>query len=223
MNKNQALEKIKKCLELGNSSNEHEAAQALKQAQILMKKYEMTEYDVKLSGISRHDAARTVALRLAAWQWDTAQLVAEIFGCGKCKVGNRMQFYGFGNRPQLAAYAFDVLFRQISAARRKFLKMCTIKRPSHREYLANCYCEGWLYGARRVVMEFAISEEERKMMDDYESDVLKVKEIQPRKIGVTLQMEKKGDLAMFLGSKDGKDVQLHSAMNGAEGLKQIGD
>ena len=35
MDKQKVLEKIKKCLALGESANEHEAAQAIRQAQIL--------------------------------------------------------------------------------------------------------------------------------------------------------------------------------------------
>ena len=52
MDKQKVLEKIKKCLALGESANEHEAAQAIRQAQILMKKYGISENDVELSGIS---------------------------------------------------------------------------------------------------------------------------------------------------------------------------
>ena len=41
MNKQKALEKIKKCLALSKSANEHEAAQALKQAQALMRLHQI--------------------------------------------------------------------------------------------------------------------------------------------------------------------------------------
>ena len=43
MDKNKAIEKIKKCLALGKSANEHEAAQALKQAQALMREYGISD------------------------------------------------------------------------------------------------------------------------------------------------------------------------------------
>lgn len=48
MNKEKVLDKIKKCLALSQSANEHEAAQALKQAQALMEKYEVNAVDVAL-------------------------------------------------------------------------------------------------------------------------------------------------------------------------------
>jgi hypothetical protein len=54
MDKNKAIEKIKKCLALGKSANEHEAAQALKQAQALMREYGISDADVALSDIKKH-------------------------------------------------------------------------------------------------------------------------------------------------------------------------
>lgn len=53
MDKNKAIEKIKKCLALGKSANEHEAAQALKQAQALMREYGISDADVALSDIKK--------------------------------------------------------------------------------------------------------------------------------------------------------------------------
>ena len=52
MNKEKILDKIKKCLALSKSANEHEAAQALKQAQALMEKYEVNAVDIALSEVS---------------------------------------------------------------------------------------------------------------------------------------------------------------------------
>ena len=52
MDKKKVLDKIKKCLALGQSANEHEAAQALKQAQALMEKYEVNAADIDLSQVS---------------------------------------------------------------------------------------------------------------------------------------------------------------------------
>ena len=52
MDKEKVLDKIKKCLALGQSANEHEAAQALKQAQALMEKYEVNAVDIALSRVS---------------------------------------------------------------------------------------------------------------------------------------------------------------------------
>ena len=46
-----AIRKIKHCLALSASSNEHEAAAAMRQAQKLMAKYRLTETQVNLSDV----------------------------------------------------------------------------------------------------------------------------------------------------------------------------
>ena len=77
MDKEKVLDKIKKCLALGQSANEHEAAQALKQAQALMEKYEVNAVDIALSRVSEQKADRKMAFKLADWQWGIANMIAE--------------------------------------------------------------------------------------------------------------------------------------------------
>lgn len=147
MDKEKALDKIKKCLALSKSSNEHEAAQALKQAQALMEKYEVNAVDIALSEVSEQGADRRMAVKLAEWQWAVANMISEVFGCKCYQQGDAMVFYGLGNRAEIASYAFDVVYRQISAARREFLKTCRARKPSNRTYLADQFCNGWMMGA----------------------------------------------------------------------------
>ena len=52
MNKKTVIEKIKKCLALNKSANQHEAAAALRQAMALMEKYEIDTNDPDLLGIT---------------------------------------------------------------------------------------------------------------------------------------------------------------------------
>ncbi len=223
MEKEKVLEKIKKCLALSKSANEHEAALALKQAQALMEKHQITDSDVELSKISTEESERRVASRLADWQWDVAALVADVFGCDKYKQGNRMYFYGFGNRPQIAAYAFDVVWRQISAARRNYLRHEWLQRDkAKREYLANRFCEGWLYGARKVVQEFALSGDEQNRMEEYATKTLQIKYVKPKTIRANSSLRSAGDFAACVGAEEGEKLQLHHAVNGADGVKQIG-
>ena len=168
MNKEKVLDKIKKCLALSQSANEHEAAQALKQAQALMEKYEVNAVDITLSEVSEQKADRKMAFKLANWQWSVANMIADIFGCQSYKRGKTMMFYGIGNRAEISAYAFDVVYRQISADRRKFLKTCRARKPAYRTYLANKFCDGWIMGAWGVVKKFEMSDEEKAIMDGYE-------------------------------------------------------
>ena len=124
MDKSSALEKIKKCLALSRSANEHEAAQALKHAQSLMAKYGLTDWDVESAAVSEQygKAPKTAP----SWHWRLVHLCASAFGCDRWHVadhsGGRFVFCGINGRPELAAYAYEVLLRQLKTARREYIK-----------------------------------------------------------------------------------------------------
>ena len=225
MNKEKILDKIKKCLALSKSANEHEAAQALKQAQALMEKYEVNAVDIALSEVSEQGADRRMAVKLAEWQWAVANMISEVFGCQSYRRGKTMMFYGIGNRAEISAYAFDVVYRQISADRRKFLKNCRARKQAHRTYLADQFCNGWIMGAWEMVKKFEMSDEEKAVMDGYvKKEYPYMTEARTRDAkssilqGSTMEYE-----ALAQGMESGKQVQLHHAMSGTDGVKQIGE
>ena len=136
-----------------------------------------------------------------------------------------MMFYGIGNRAEISAYAFDVVYRQISAERRKFLKACRARKPAHRTYLADQFCDGWIMGAWEVVKKFEMSDEEKAIMDGYEKkEHPNMPEARTRDAKSSiLQGSTKEYEALVQGMESGKQVQLHHAMNGTDGVKQIGE
>ena len=225
MDKKKVLDKIKKCLALGQSANEYEAAQALRQAQALMEKYEVNAVDIALSEVSEQKVDRKMAFKLANWQWRVANMIADVFGCQSYQRGKTMMFYGIGNRAEISAYAFDVVYRQISADRRKFLKTCRARKPAHRTYLADQFCDGWIMGAWEKVRKFEMSDEEKAIMDGYKKkehpDMTEARTRDAKSSilqGSTMEYE-----ALAQGMESGKQVQLHHAMNGTDGVKQIGE
>lgn len=225
MDKEKVLDKIKKCLALGQSANEHEAAQALKQAQALMEKYKVNAVDIALSKVSEREADQKMAFKLADWQWGVANMIADIFGCQSYQRGKTMMFYGIGNRAEISAYAFDVVYRQISADRRKFLKTCQARKPAHRTYLADQFCGGWIVSAWKIVKKFEMSDEEKAIMDGYKKkeypDMVEARTRDAK--SSPLQGSKMEYEALTQGMESGKQVQLHHAMNGTDGVKQIGE
>lgn len=225
MDKKKVLDKIKKCLALSKSANEYEAAQALRQAQALMEKYEVNAVDIALSEVSEQKVDRKMAFKLANWQWRVANMIADVFGCQSYQRGKTMMFYGIGNRAEISAYAFDVVYRQISADRRKFLKTCRARKPAHRTYLADQFCDGWIMGAWEKVRKFEMSDEEKAIMDGYKKkehpDMTEARTRDAKSSilqGSTMEYE-----ALAQGMESGKQVQLHHAMNGTDGVKQIGE
>ena len=77
MDKKTALAKIKKCLALAKSANEHEAAQALKQAQALMREFEVTEQDVEWSQVN--EASQPYNSRCVMWQVGLVNMCSKAF------------------------------------------------------------------------------------------------------------------------------------------------
>jgi len=57
------IRKIKRCLALSQSSNENEAATAMRQAQSLMYEYRLTEMDVRLSEVGEVESQMPRAKR----------------------------------------------------------------------------------------------------------------------------------------------------------------
>ncbi|EMS2217474.1 TPA: DUF2786 domain-containing protein [Neisseria gonorrhoeae] len=224
MDKEKVLDKIKKCLALGRSANEHEAAQALRQAQALMEKYKVNAEDIALSKVSEQKADRKMAFKLAGWQWGVANMIADIFGCKSYQRGKTMMFYGIGNRAETSAYAFDVVYRQISADRRKFLKTCRAGKPSHRTYLADRFCGGWIASTWETVKKFEMSDEEKAIMDGYKKkEYPDMAEARTRDAKSSiLQGSKMEYEALTRGMESGKQVKLHYAVNGTGFVKQIG-
>ena len=74
MNREDALKKIKKCLALSRSANEHEAAVALRQAQHLMREHGLREQDVSLADGHHNLAAAKLAGVEPTWRGPSRKL-----------------------------------------------------------------------------------------------------------------------------------------------------
>lgn len=168
MTRDEALEKIKKCLALAASPEAHEAAAALRQAQKLMVQFGLTEADVTLADVCEvRQKAQNAPL--VGWEAALAHLVARAFGCDFFTVAGltlsqslqvrRQRYYmfvGVGSAPEVAGYAFDVLARQCARDRRRYIglqsKNCKAKTKVAR---GDLYAEGWIAGMRDKLGQFA--------------------------------------------------------------------
>lgn len=174
MDKEKALDKIKKCLALSRSANEHEAAQALKHAQALMAQYGVSESDVALADVGecRKKAPKTAP----KWHWRLVHLCGRAFGCERWHSNNFMGgsfvFCGLGGRPELAAYAYEVLLRQLKAARRQYIKTALSRVCDSRIKTARAdkFCEGWVSQVASVVQDFARTDAEKELLEYYQTN-----------------------------------------------------
>lgn len=130
MDKEKAIARIKKCLALSKSPNEHEAAAALRQAQKLMASHGVSEEDVDESAVisdfvdhDDYEHARRKPLVIVA----VAKLMRQAFGtetvweCSPSRK-HRVRYFGTQAAVTLSTYSHVVVYRAANAAWRKYLK-----------------------------------------------------------------------------------------------------
>ncbi len=180
MNRDQALSKIKKCLALSRSANEHEAAAALRQAQALMREHGLHEQDVSLADVAevRVQACSTAA---NAWELRLVAVIAYAFGCetfgslqgryndaGNFVRARHWVFVGMQAAPSVAGYACEVLLRQCSKARLAHIakqpKNC---KPITKTARGDAFAMGWVASASKLVERFAQPEADNALLLAY--------------------------------------------------------
>ncbi|UIM97027.1 DUF2786 domain-containing protein [Yersinia ruckeri] len=220
---------IRKLLELSkNNSNANEAGQALSRAQKLMRKYGISELDAESSSVREYQTqkAPSDAVKVPQWMDRLVWVINRAFGCRayySWRLGNSgnshrvVMFCGFGERPAVAAYSFDVLSRQLKEATAAYLKMQNKRlKMSTRRARADQFHEGWVEGVRRVVVDFGPSQQESQIMAHYlEALALSQTKLRDAK-------ECRGsDIARGTGFVAGKNARLYHGVDGAEQGKLI--
>ena len=230
-NNEKYLAKIKKLLNLARrSTNSNEAANALSQAQALMRKHNLGEIDIDLMDIDRASSkgAPSQAQKIPAYMNSLARMICRAFGVDcyhqyahaffSNGSGQRtVVFYGPNERPEIAAYAFDVLSRQLVKARREFTaKMRRNIKPSTKVSRADQFCEGWVNGAYAVVDFYKVAASEKTLMAAYYSRLKDEMEFKEPTLRAAKQC-RGGDDAADAGYRAGKQAQLHQALQGQGG------
>lgn len=179
MTRDQALDKIKKCLALAKSSNPHEAAAAMRQAQKLMSEHEVSDQDITLSDVSEaQTSARSPATNL--WEVALSSMVAQAFGCETYCIHQMFLcgfkpvrklnyvFVGTGTAPEVAGYTYDVLSRQCAKDRlahiRKQPKNC---KPITKTARGDEFALGWVRGVERLIERFSATEKNALLLEQY--------------------------------------------------------
>lgn len=125
------IRKIKRCMALAQSSNETEAATALRQAQGLMRKYQLTEMDVQLSDVGEVNSSHSRTTRRPAWDRDLGAVVADVFDCKALTMKHwcvssqrpveRAVFVGVTPSQHIALYAYETLLTKLKLARKEYV------------------------------------------------------------------------------------------------------
>ncbi|MBD8051131.1 DUF2786 domain-containing protein [Limnohabitans radicicola] len=212
------LEKIRKCMALSSSSNEHEAAIALRQAQKLMELHGITDVDVKAAQAEERRARASARRRPAGWENMLASDVASAFGCRLifCQEwdGGRWSYIGCGAAPEIAQYAFTVLLRQVKKARAEHietkLNRCKAVTKTRR---ADLFCEGWVRSVSSTISALAADTQRTEAINAFIA--VRYPELSALKTQDRNQGKKLSDreIADYLaGSEQGKVVRLNHGM-----------
>lgn len=220
------IAKVKKCLALAKSSNEHEAANALRQAQKLMQAHCISDLDVEHADIQEEGTRAGAALNPARWECALATRVAAAFDCSvflaRAHPVGRWVFVGAAPSGEIARYAFEVLFRQAKSARAHYIKTALKRCTTTRTRRADLFCEGWVLTATELVERFSGSEAAQARVTAYLEHKHKLTSFEGknRNAGRNLSERDYGD--MEAGHRAGKDAQLNRGLGGADERLALG-
>lgn len=225
MTRDEALKKIKKCLALGRSANEHEAAAALRQAQKLMQQFGLREQDVSLADV-REVKVKACSTAANAWELRLVHLVADAFGCevfGQLRgqynaAGNFVRsrhwvFVGIDAAPTVAGYACEVLLRQCARARLAHIarqpKNC---KPITKTARGDAFATGWVAAAAHLVERLAQPEGDKTLLLAYIER--EHGELQKGKTRDSTRMRKTDWGHFSAGHRAGESAELHHGVGG---------
>lgn len=220
------IEKIKKCLELAKSGNEHEAATALRQAQKLMQAHGISDLDIEHADFQEEGARAGASQKPARWECGLAGRVAKAFGCSvylsvDYPVG-RWMFVGAAPSGEIARYAFEVLFRQVKRARAEYIKTALKRCTTTRTRRADLFCEGWVMTATQLVERFSGNEATQARITTYLEHKRNLTSFQgrDRNAGRKLTEHTYGDVVA--GRRAGRNAELNRGVDGAEQQARLG-
>jgi len=212
------MAKIQKLMRLANNtSSPEEAASAIAKAQAFMRQHGISDTEVTFSEISSSSSkgAPSDARKIPLYMSHLAATIEKAFAV-KCVFSWRrtstfalkrvVSFYGQDGRDVVAAYAFDVLSRQLRAARKNFKSKYTNSIS-----LIDKFCEGWAAGAYHAVSEMVLSEEQSQQMKDYEEHMTQdgVKTAETREA----KESPLSGQAAYMGYSEGRNARVHHGVS----------
>lgn len=215
------FEKIKKCLKLSASSNEHEAEVALRQARALMEKYGIDHADMLAYEACEESIKSGARNKPSSWESRLAAQVADAFDCRLIFVsgGNNGEwtFIGVDSYPQIAGYAFSVLLRQCKRARiahiDTYLSRCKTATKTRR---ADLFCDGWVHSVTGKIAAFVGDERAELAIEAYvDKHYPSLKDMAPRDRNTGKKL-REHELNDFMhGRSAGKNAELNRGVDGS--------
>ncbi|WP_336958725.1 DUF2786 domain-containing protein [Sphingobium aquiterrae] len=205
------LNKIRKCLALAKSANEHEAAAALAKAQALMREYGIDQGDV---AFDKATARGNGAHRPPNWEGILLDAVTRAIPCEVILHSGKFLFIGRAPSAELAAYAFAVLHRQLKRARTEYTRTRLKRvRPGRKTARADLFCEGWASTVRRKISALNPHEHHDQALQDYVTGRFRTVPVETRDAGRVDSRTAGNDY--FSGVASGRGAELNKPMGAA--------
>lgn len=214
-----ALAKLKKCLALAASSEPHEAAAALRQAQALMRQHALTEDDVEASRIDDELVKTREGFGRCVYLAALGRLLHKAFGVSRVIERNpgsaaraNIRYIGPSGRPTMAAWAHKVITKAVDDAWNAHLvKHPRLKTDGGKR---TAFRLGWLAAVEPKVMAIGFTEAEKNAVDlwmkrTYANSLMTMDAAKPK------AMDNSSYLAALAGAQQGAKFDLHRPMTGA--------
>lgn len=221
-----ALDKIAKCMRLTASSEPHEAAAALRQAQALMRKFNLTEEDLKAHKYGNElvdtpvqsGARPQVPIQLSM----LCRLITRAFGVQivtekTLRVSDRnysFRIFGLEHRVPLAAYTFRIVFKAMEDAWKQYLKEHSGLKQVRG--MRASFQTGWLKGVIDKIDATGFSDEEK-----IELNLVKEKHYGRSLVRVTSGTKSLYSDPMSAGKNASASFNLYRPMNDAANRKLL--
>jgi len=225
MNTDKVLEKIKKCLRLAKSTNSNEAATALRHAQSLMKKYNINQQKIDLSDINSAISSAGKARNPPYFHQILVQTICNAFGVEAIYEydfpGTKMnvKYFGIDTQPEIAVFAYVVLYRQLKKDRSEYLKTLKRYKRANKTRKADLFAEAWVFVIWNKVKKLAQSKEQAALIKKYKENMYQNSTtLKPR----NYQLKANDYDAFHAGSKAGRKARLNHPMTSAGQKRRIG-
>ncbi|EBU8699423.1 DUF2786 domain-containing protein [Salmonella enterica] len=219
-NKDKIIRRLKKLMALTGSSNANEASAALARAQKLMETHGVTQDDIEILDINESicDYWPVGASNPPRYMAYLLQVIKGAFGVDCILLGGcGVSFYGLYNRPELAAYTFEVLGRQLIKARKDFIKTQNKRiKTSTKTARGDKFAEGWIIAVLNKIEKLARTAHEVELAERWlEKKYTRTVTRNVRESGKT----RDNDNARNSGYREGRQASLHHPVNGQEQAK----
>lgn len=207
------MARLRKCLALAKSANEHEAAAALDAARKIMDEYGVTSADVELAEIEEAAARGSRTQRPSKWESYLCAAVRRAFSVEVFIDGQLDRRYvGRGAAPEIASYAFTVLFRQLRKARGEYISTALRRcRPGRKRARADVFCEGYAAAVLTKMKALVPDREKDPLIEQYmvkhHSDLVAV-DVREAKAGGA-----RAGNDYWNGVSSGRAAQLHGGVD----------